>query len=145
MKTSHFAAKDPFKAQLGLASSRYGRRRSYPGDAASGAPVDRPLKVSTSAPTSGYIVVLRSLDTKSAGLRELRRAHANGFPSAELLFSSKYTTLRRGYWVVYVRYPTAKGATAGAARAHGTRLPVGLPAHRQAVTPATQVTPTPNR
>ena len=81
------------------------------------------LKVSTSAPTSGYIVVLRSLDTKSAGLRELKRAHASGFPSAELLFSSKYTTLRRGYWVVYVRYPTAKGATAGTAQAHGHGYP----------------------
>jgi hypothetical protein len=122
VKASHFVSKDPFKAQVGLAA---GEAVAAVPAVATG-PSVTPAKssgVTTKAPTSGYIVVLRSLDSKGEGLSELRRAHANGFPSAELLFSSKYTTLRRGYWVVYVRYQTAQGANSGTQRAHGQGYP----------------------
>ncbi len=128
VRSSHFVAKDPFKAQLGVDAGQ--AVTAVP--IATGPAVSAPASGLTSegvpaggataaAPTSGYIVVLRSLDSKAAGLEELKLAHIHGFPSAQLLFSSKYSTLRHGYWVVYSRYPSASGANAGVARAraHG--------------------------
>ncbi len=144
VKTSQFVAKDPFKAQLGLAS----------GDAvaavpalATAPPVSKPklATVSTKAPTSGYIVVLRSLDTKAAGLRELKNAHAQ--------------RLRLGGAALLLQVHDAAARLLGRLRPvpdragrngrHGSRpqqrLPVRLPADRKAVTAPAQVTPTPNR
>jgi hypothetical protein len=133
VRSSNFVAKDPFKVQLGVEAGQ-----AVPAvPIATGPAVSAPASGLTStgsttggsktagstsaAPTSGFIVVLRSLDSKAAGLQELKLAHSHGFPSAQLLFSSKYSTLRHGYWVVYSRYSTAARANAGVAqaRAHG--------------------------
>ena len=67
-------------------------------------------------------MILRSLDSKAAALREVKAAHAQGLRSAGILYSSKYTTLRHGYWVVYLnKYATWNAANAGlqTARSHG--------------------------
>ena len=118
--SSHFVVKNPFKAQIGA-----------PVNATPAAPLATPppvtstkaahkAKASTSSP--GYIVILRSLDSKAAAQREVKKAHAKGLTSASILYSSKYTTLRHGYWVVYLsKYPTAAAANAGLhdASAHG--------------------------
>ena len=118
--SSHFVVKNPFKAQIGA-----------PVNATPAAPLATPppvtstkaahkAKPSTSSP--GYIVILRSLDSKAAAQREVKKAHAKGLTSASILYSSKYTTLRHGYWVVYLsKYPTAAAANAGLhdASAHG--------------------------
>jgi hypothetical protein len=130
VRSSGFVAKDPFKSQLGVEAGQAvaavpiatGPAVSAPasGLTSGGSPAGSTKtggSMST-APTSGFIVVLRSLDSKSAGLEELKLAHSHGFPSAQLLFSSKYSTLRHGYWVVYSRYSTAARANAGVAQAH---------------------------
>jgi hypothetical protein len=131
VRTSHFVTKNPFKAQLGVEAGQAvaavpiatGPALSAPasGLTSTGSTTTTTGGVAAAAPTSGYIVVLRSLDSKAAGLGELKLAHIHGFPSAQLLFSSKYSTLRHGYWVVYSRYPTAAGANSGVvqAKAHG--------------------------
>jgi hypothetical protein len=70
----------------------------------------------------GYVVVLRSLDSAAAARQEVKRARTQGLVSAGILYSSRYSTLRHGYWVVYLnRYPTMAAANAGLqeARAHG--------------------------
>ena len=131
MRTSNFVAKNPFKAQLGVDAGQAvpavpiatgpGVAAPASGLTSTGSTTTKTSGVATSAPTSGFIVVLRSLDSRAAGLEELKLAHIHGFPSAQLLFSSKYSTLRHGYWVVYSRYPTAAGANDGVvqAKAHG--------------------------
>ena len=121
VRTSHFKSKDPFKVQLGEV------------EAAPMAPLASPVPVSSPGPVKhkssaagasshGFIVILRSLDTKASGQSEVRKAHAHGLSTAALLFSSKYTTLRHGYWVVYLdKYATAAQADAAlkVARANG--------------------------
>jgi len=128
VRASHFVSKDPFKAQLGVeagdAAPAVPAQPAKPVQAAKPAkPVKPSPAVQYAAPTSGYIVVLQSLDSKSSGLAELRRAHKRGLTSAKLLYSSKYSTLRRGYWVVYVRYATAQDATGGMRKAHANGYP----------------------
>jgi hypothetical protein len=121
VRHSHFVAKNPFKVQIGA-----------PSNAAPAAPLATPPPVTTAKAThkastgtnasSGYIVILRSLDTKVAAQQEVKKAHAKGLTSASILYSSKYTTLRHGYWVVYLsKYPTVAAADAGLqdASAHG--------------------------
>jgi hypothetical protein len=120
VRTSHFVVKDPFKVQIGA-----------PVNAAPAAPLATPPTVTStkathqaagSSATLGYIVILRSLDSKAAALQEVKKAHAKGLTSASILYSSKYTTLRHGYWVVYLsKYATVAAANAGLqdASAHG--------------------------
>ena len=121
VRASHFVGKDPFKVQIGA-----------PANAAPAAPLATPPTVSTTKAThksstsatasSGYIVILRSLDSKAAAQQEVKKAHAHGLSGASILYSSKYTTLRHGYWVVYLsRYATVAAANSGLqdARAHG--------------------------
>jgi SPOR domain len=120
VRSSHFAVKNPFKAQLGA-----------PVNATPAAPLATPPPVTSTKATHkaaaasspfGYIVILRSLDSKAAAQREVKKAHAKGLTSASILYSSKYTTLRHGYWVVYLsKYPTVAAANAGLqdATAHG--------------------------
>jgi SPOR domain len=121
VRASHFVVKDPFKVQIGA-----------PANAAPAAPLATPPPVTSAKAThktstgtnasSGYIVILRSLDSKAAALQEVKKAHAKGLTSAAILYSSKYTTLRHGYWVVYLsKYATVAAANAGLqdASAHG--------------------------
>jgi hypothetical protein len=121
VRASRFVVKDPFKVQVGA-----------PANTVAAAPLAKPpavtpAKAVAKAPAHvanvvGYIVVLRSLDSAAAARQEASRAHAKGLVSAAVLYSSKYSTLRHGYWVVYLsRYPTMAAANAGLqqARAHG--------------------------
>jgi SPOR domain len=120
VRNSHFVVKDPFKAQIGA-----------PANAAPAAPLATPPSVtaakathtaSVGATSSGYIVILRSLDTKATAQQEVKKARAHGLSEASILYSSKYTTLRHGYWVVYLsKFATVAAANAGLqdARAHG--------------------------
>jgi hypothetical protein len=124
VRGSHFRVKNPFKVQLAAAQA----------STAAAAPLAKPPAVTAAsknghsavakAPAKklGFIVILRSLDSKAAAEREVRKAHAQGLVSAAVLYSSKYTTLRHGYWVVYLnKYPSMAAATSGLqqARAHG--------------------------
>ena len=123
VRAKHFVVKDPFKVQIGAPT----------GAAATSAPLAKapsvtpakavPVhKTATGSAPLGYIVILRSLDSKAAALQEVSRARAKGLTGVAILYSSKYTTLRHGYWVVYLnRYPTMTAANAGLqdARAHG--------------------------
>jgi SPOR domain len=119
VRNAHFKLKDPFVAQVST-----GTTTSTPAPTIPAAPPVKTPTVHKTASTApyGYIVILRSLESKAAALREVKAAHAQGLTSAGVLYSSKYTTLRHGYWVVYLnRYPTWNAANAGlrAARAHG--------------------------
>lgn len=133
VRGSHFKLKDPFKAQLAVAAPAVTTAPlAQPTQTVKPVPVSKPKVVASPAPY-GYIVILRSLDTKAAGLSEVKRAHAAGLTSAGLLFSSKYTTLRHGYWVVYLaKYRTWDAANAGlqAARAHGYASAYRRPARK---------------
>jgi hypothetical protein len=121
VRTSHFVVKNPFKVLIGapVITATVAPLAK--------APVVTPAKVASKASTQvttlvGYIVVLRSLDSAATARQEVRRAHAQGLVSAAILYSSRYSTLRHGYWVVYLnRYPTMAAANAGLqeARAHG--------------------------
>ena len=126
--SSHFVVKNPFKAQIGA-----------PANATPAAPLATPPPVTSTKAThkspkrpprrSGYIVILRSLDSKAAAQQEVKKAHAKGLTSASILYSSKYTTLRHGYWVVYLsKYPTVGGCKRRRSRMHRTRLRVRLSA-----------------
>lgn len=120
VRTSHFKSKDPFKVQLGEVAAAPMAPLASPVPVSSPTPVKH--KSSATAASHGFIIILRSLDTKAAGQREVRKAHASGLSTAGLLFSSKYTTLRHGYWVVYLdKYATAAQANAAlqVARDHG--------------------------
>jgi hypothetical protein len=122
VRLSHFVVKDPFKIQVGA-----------PASAAPAVPLATPPPVTSATSTKhkstkptaaslGYIVILRSLDSKAAATQEVRKAHAHGLAGAAILYSSRYTTLRHGYWVVYLsKYSTVSAANAGLqdARAHG--------------------------
>jgi len=131
VRASHFKLKDPFKAQLVVAApSTTIAPLAQPTHAVK--PVPRSKPAAAAAPY-GYVVILRSLDTKAAGLSEVRRAHAAGLTSAGLLYSSAYSTLRHGYWVVYLaKYRTWDSANAGlqAARAHGYSSAYRRPARK---------------
>jgi hypothetical protein len=120
VRLHHFVLKNPFKAQVGAVS-----------ESAPAAPLAKPPAVTPAKPKKssaqthaaatplGYIVILRSLDTKASALQEVKRAHGQGLLSAAVLYSSKYTTLRHGYWVVYLsKYPTPAAANAGLQQAH---------------------------
>lgn len=124
VRASHFVVKNPFKVQVSATQA----------SAAPIAPLAKPPHVTpaskaghkaaakTSAASLGFIVILRSLDSKAAAAREVKKAHGQGLISAAVLYSSKYTTLRHGYWVVYLsRYPSMAAANSGLqqARAHG--------------------------
>jgi hypothetical protein len=120
VRTSHFVVKNPFKVLIGAPATTAAVAPLAK------APVVTPAKVvKASAPVTtlvGYVVVLRSLDSAAAARQEVKRAHAQGLVSAAILYSSRYSTLRHGYWVVYLnRYPTMAAANAGLqeARAHG--------------------------
>lgn len=119
VRLHHFVLKNPFKVQVGAVST-----------ATPAAPLARPPAVTpaktakapakTHAATSqlGYIVILRSLDTRASALQEAQKARAHGL-TASVLYSSKYTTLRHGYWVVYLnKYPTQAAADTGLQQAH---------------------------
>ena len=123
VRPSHFVVKDPFKVQVGA-----------PANAAPAVPLATPPPVTSATSTRkstpkhataaplGYIVILRSLDSKAAARQEVQKAHAQGLTGAAILYSSRYSTLRHGYWVVYLsRYSTVAAASAGLqdARAHG--------------------------
>jgi len=116
VRLSHFVAKDPFKAQVvapGAAETTQTAKLATPP-----AVTQTPSDSKANAPF-GFIVILRSLDTKKAGLAELKKARAQGLRSAGLLYSSKYTSLRHGYWVLYLsKYPSAQAADAGLQFAH---------------------------
>jgi cell division septation protein DedD len=117
VRRSHFVVKDPFKTQVSDGTTS---PSSSAPTFATPPPVKTPKvhKTATAAPF-GYIVILRSLDSKAAALREVKAAHAQGLKSAGVLYSSKYTTLRHGYWVVYLnKYPTWNSANAGLQTAH---------------------------
>ncbi len=117
VRLSHFVTKDPFKVQIGAAQPQ---SASAP-LAAPATPVSEPKTTPAVAP-HGYIVILRSLDTKAQGLSEVKKAHAHGLKDAGLLYSSAYTSLRHGYWVVYLaKYSSVAAANAGvkSARAAG--------------------------
>jgi len=122
VRAKHFVAKDPFKAQIGAPVN------AAPAAPLAKAPSVTPTKAvavhktSTASASSGYIVILRSLDSKASAQQEVRKARAHGLTGVAILYSSKYTTLRHGYWVVYLnKYPTMAAANAGLqdARAHG--------------------------
>lgn len=119
VRTSHFVLKNPFKAQLGAPAAA----QSAPAPLAAPPVVTPTKKVHKSSTSSlGYIVILRSLDTRASAERAVRTAHAHGLSSASVLYSSKYTTLRHGWWVVYLnKYPSQAAADAGLqqARANG--------------------------
>lgn len=112
VRLSHFVSKDPFHAQLG------GVTGTTPAAPIATPPTKAQATTSSAAPF-GYIVILRSLNTRASGLSEVRKAHSRGLKGAALLYSSKYTTLRHGYWVVYLsRYSTVADANAGLQYAH---------------------------
>ncbi len=124
VRTSHFVSKNPFKVQVGAVVN------ASPAAPLAKAPSVTPAKTSHKATTPpkhsaaplGYIVILRSVDTKAAAQQEARKARAQGLVGASILYSSKYTTLRHGYWVVYLsKYPSMAAANSGLqqARAHG--------------------------
>ena len=131
VRASHFKLKDPFKAQLVVAQpSTTIAPLAQPTHAVKPVPKSKPA---AAAAPYGYVVILRSLDTKAAGFTEVRRAHAAGLTSAGLLYSSAYSTLRHGYWVVYLaKYRTWDSANAGlqAARAHGYSSAYRRPARK---------------
>ena len=117
VRIRHFVLKNPFKVQVGAVVAT-----------APAAPLASPPKVTPAAKvaakpkphtaTLGYIVILRSVDTKASAMQEAQKAHAQGL-TASVLYSSKYTTLRHGYWVVYLsEYPTQAAANAGLQQAH---------------------------
>jgi hypothetical protein len=120
VRAKHFVTKNPFKAQLGA-----------PAQTAAAAPLATPPHVtpassiqhsSASKAPAGYIVILRSLDSRASAEQEVKKAHAQGLTGASILYSSKYTSLRRGYWVVYLsRYSSMAAANSGLqlARANG--------------------------
>ena len=116
VRLSHFVSKDPFKAQVGQVTSPAATQTATP---ATPPPVTKTASSSKASAPFGYIVILRSLDTKAAGKSELKKARAHGLRGAGLLYSSKYTSLRHGYWVVYLsKYPNAASADAGLQFAH---------------------------
>ncbi len=121
VRAKHFVTKNPFKAQLGA-----------PAQTAAAAPLATPPHVtpasssqhssSASKAPAGYIVILRSLDSRASAEQEVKKAHAQGLTGASILYSSKYTSLRRGYWVVYLsKYSSMAAANSGLqlARANG--------------------------
>jgi hypothetical protein len=122
VRLKHFVSKNPFKAQLGEVTAAPVAPLATPVPVSSLAPVKHKKGAAAAAAPYGFIVILRSLDTKAAGKSELRKAHAKGLSTAALLFSSKYTTLRHGYWVLYLdKYPSAAQADAAlqVAKSHG--------------------------
>ncbi len=122
VRLSHFVVKDPFKIQVGApANAAPAVPLATPPPVTSATSTHKSTKRQSAAPL-GYIVILRSLDSKAAARQEVRKAHANGLTGAAILYSSRYTTLRHGYWVVYLsKFSTVAAANAGLqdARAHG--------------------------
>lgn len=131
VRASHFKLKDPFKAQLAAeAPSTATAPLAQPTHSVTPVPKSKPVPA---AAPYGYIVILRSVDTKAGGLSEVKKAHAAGLASAGLLYSSAYTTLRHGYWVVYLaKYRTWDAANAGLdeAKAHGYASAYRRPARK---------------
>ncbi len=118
VRAKHFVLKDPFKVQIGQASGSALAPIATP-PPVTPTPTTHKVKTSSSSAQSGYIVILRSLDTKASAQQEVKKAKAQGLQGASILYSSKYTTLRRGYWVVYLStYPTVAAADAGLQEAH---------------------------
>jgi hypothetical protein len=119
VRRSHFVVKDPFAAQIKTSSATTASATpATPPPVTSPPPAKTKVTGNSSAPY-GYIVILRSLDSKAAALSELKKAHAQGLTTAGVLYSSKYTSLRHGYWVVYLnKYPTWTAANAGLTTAH---------------------------
>lgn len=123
VRLHHFVLKNPFKVQVGATADDTPAAPLAKPPAVTPAKAKKaPAKTHAAKTPLGYIVILRSLDTKASALREVKRAHGQGLVSAAVLYSSKYTTLRHGYWVVYLsKYPTTAAANTGLqqARAHG--------------------------
>jgi hypothetical protein len=116
VRASDFVSKDPFKAQISAGGTA---TTATPPIATPQGPAVTPTRPSGKRTGTSYIVILRSLDTKAAGLSEVKKARKHGLTSASLLYSSKYTTLRHGYWVVYLStYSSASAANSGLQLAH---------------------------
>jgi ribosomal protein L7/L12 len=123
VRNTHFVLKNPFKVQVDAAQASAGASAplAKAPHVTAAKPAHKAAGKSSSAPL-GYIVILRSLDSKAAARKEVKKAHGQGLVSAAVLYSSKYATLRHGYWVVYLnKYPSMAAANSGLqqARAHG--------------------------
>ena len=114
----------PFKAQLGLAAGDAVQaidpllRRARPFPAAT------PTGVTSKAPTSGYIVVLRSLPTKKApGSASFagRTPTVSRRPSCSSRPSTRHSATATGWSTSAIR--PRQGATSGTQRAHGHGYP----------------------
>jgi hypothetical protein len=113
VRMSHFVEKDPFVQQISLDAAA----PSTGGSTSSG---------SQAVPVAGsgaYIVVIASVPIGSGRAdanHEAAVARAHGVPSVKVVDSSKYPTLREGYFAVYSGpYPTLAKALAAVAHVRG--------------------------
>jgi len=110
VRESHFVVKDPFAQQV-TASSVVVAPTATPGDGSSGKTGGQ-----SPAPATGgagkYIVVLASIPIASghgAASQAATVARSHGVGSVKIVDSSKYPTLRTGFFAVYSGpYPTLK-------------------------------------
>jgi hypothetical protein len=113
VRMSHFVQKDPFVQQISLDAAA----PSTGGSKSSG---------SQAVPVAGsgaYIVVIASVPIGSGRAdanHEAAVARAHGVPSVRVVDSSKYPTLREGYYAVYSGpYPTLAKALAAVGHVRG--------------------------
>jgi hypothetical protein len=80
---------------------------------------------------SGYTVILDSIPQsrgRSAAEARAREAIADGLPQVGVLNSSLYSSLNRGYWVVFTGiYDTEAQAVAAVPNARANGWPVAYP------------------
>jgi hypothetical protein len=108
-----YGRKDPFAARsLALGSPAGGRAVGDPGFRL--VAVSAPAVQAAAAPRGKFIVVLRSVpvaDGRPAAVKAAAEFRRLGFPAASVLASSRYTSLRKGYYVVHAgRFPSRLAA-----------------------------------
>jgi hypothetical protein len=122
VRTTHLVVKDPFEQQVSVTGATTGGTTSSsvsPGSAS------RPSStVGGGVAMHGkYIVVLASVplpDGLAEAQRIARLARARGITSASVLTSSRYRSLRPGFYVVYGGgYESLRSALGGLTKAHG--------------------------
>jgi hypothetical protein len=94
VRTSHFIEKDPFVQQISLDATAPSTGGSKPSGS----------KAVPVAGSGAYIVVIASVPIGSGRAdanHEAAVARAHGVPSVKVVDSSKYPTLREGYYAVY--------------------------------------------
>jgi hypothetical protein len=116
VRESHFVQKDPFIQQLTFAAPAPAASATAPpttpaaGKSASGKHATTKPAVGKAEANGNYIVMVASIpisDGRGAASAEAAKARSHGISSVNIVDSSRYPTLRTGFYAVYAGpYPT---------------------------------------